>query len=106
MKPIPETFTANGFIHELVERTGDVAIFRRFKMGGGREHFETVVINRHNGFSIAGKDITPAETYPPAQQWGVRGWTFLDKDAAKAKMSDLLSKTSATPILGTSEWHK
>lgn len=76
MKPLDTTFTSNGFVHEQIERTGNFAIYRRFAVGGGQEHFETIRIRSHNGFKIP---------------WGTDGFTLLSIDLARAKLSTLLS---------------
>ncbi len=96
-KPIETTFTANGFIHEQVQRVGDIALYRRFKQGGGQEHFEVVRIKRHDGFKIPGTDkrAEPAETYPSNEKWGVDGFTFPDKDSAQAKFDGLAGLVKA-----------
>lgn len=90
-KPLRESFTESGFVHEILERTGDIAIFRRFKQGSSREHFEVIRVCKHNGFRINGVDIPPAETYPPTTQWGVNGWTLPDEESARAKAAELLA---------------
>lgn len=95
MKILPDSFTESGFVHELLERTGDVAVYRRFKTGGGPEHFEVIRVARHNGFKIANSIIPPAETYPPASQWGTNGWTYPDKEAARVKAHELMLAEAA-----------
>ena len=88
-KKLPPSFTKNGFTFEQVERRGDFAVFRKFKKRGFAHSFETVKINRHDGYTIAGKDIPPGECYPSSEQWGTHGFTFNDPIAALAKMAEL-----------------
>lgn len=95
MKTLDTSFTHNGFRHEQVVRRGRLAVFRRTK--GNQEHFETVRIQSHKGFKIAGKEFPPAETYPSSEMWGLNGWTFSDALKAREKMDDLeLQALSAT----------
>lgn len=91
MKPLPQTFTANGFVHEQLVREGNYAIYRRFKQGGGQEHFEVVRIRSHNGFKIPGtnKVALPAETYPGNEKWGVDGFMCPTIELARAKFDEL-----------------
>lgn len=91
MKPLPLTFTANGFVHEQLQREGMLAIYRRFKQGGGQEHFEVVRIRSHNGFKIPGtnKVALPAETYPGNEKWGSDGFTYPAIEDARAKFEEL-----------------
>lgn len=97
MNPIPTTFTGNGFVHEQIERVGSFAIYRRFKQGGGQEHFEVVRIRSHNGFTIPGtnKKAPAAETYPSNEKWGKDGWTFPTIDSAREKFGELCGKVAA-----------
>jgi len=88
-KKLSPLFDKNGFTFELVERRGDFAVFRKFKERGKSESFETVKITRHDGYTIAGKEIPPGECYPSSEQWGTHGFTFNDPIAALAKMAEL-----------------
>lgn len=76
-------------MHSLVRRVGNVAVYRRQKIGGKAVHFETVIIGRHNGYVIAGATIAPAETYPLSEQWGAKGFTFNDESKALSKAKQL-----------------
>lgn len=97
MKLLPKSFTAGGFNHEQVERSGDVALYRRWKQGGGREHFEVVRIKSHDGLLYPGaKERTaPAEYYPSAEKWGTIGWTYPELEAAQRKYDELCGRITA-----------
>ena len=41
-------------------------------------------------FQIDGRVVPPAEVYPRSEQWGVDGFTFTDRDAAFAKLRELV----------------
>ncbi len=83
MKQLPSTFTKSGFDHQLLLRIGDVAIYRRNRVKSAVVHFEVVRIGRHNGYELAGNHIPAAETYPGAEQWGSKGWTYSDESHAE-----------------------
>lgn len=89
MKLLETTFTKKGFVHTLVQRNGNVAVYRRQKIGGKAVHFETVIIGSHNGYVLAGVTMPPAETYPSSEQWGAKGFTFNDESKALSKAKQL-----------------
>ena len=84
MKKIEKEFTRSGFVHKLVKRRGQVAIYKRrgIKSESGDYHYEVVKISSHNGYKLGGQYIESAETYPGASLWGLQGWTYQDLDIA------------------------
>ena len=90
MKPLATSFTKKGFLHTQVMRAGNVAVYRRQRIGGKAVHFETVIVGSHNGYEIGGVTVEPAETYPSSERWGEKGFTFNDAQAALAKAQTLL----------------
>ena len=84
MKKLPVEFTKSGFNHRMVERTGMVAVYERWK-GGQPHHFETIRIREADEFVIEGKMIPAGERYPAAEQWGSLGWTFHTLSEARDK---------------------
>lgn len=90
MKTLPTKFTKNDFEFEQLQRTGDVAIYRKKRPNHSQWTFETIIVGRHNGFTLGGNHIAPAETYPSSEAWGASGWTYQDKACAFAKMDSLL----------------
>ncbi len=100
MKTLETTFTSSGFVHEQIVRDGNLAIYRRFKQVGGKEHFEVVRIRSHSGFKIPGteKMAEPAEMYPSGEQWGLNGWTYPDRESAETKFQELATAVSAVRL--------
>lgn len=90
MKLLPEQFTSGGFLHTQLDRQGTLAIYRRSK--GSHKHYEVIDIKSHNGYTIAGRFIEPAETYPSAEEWGQRGWTCDSWERADEKLKELQDK--------------
>jgi len=88
MKTLKTEFEASGFHHRQLFRTGDVAIYERWK-AQQRPHYEVVKIGSHNGYELAGNHIEAAETYPSAEQFGSRAWTYNDKQAALRRFNEL-----------------
>lgn len=88
-KPLPTAYRSHGFDYAQIKRVGDVAIFEQSKQGLSRTWFEVVCVQRHDGYSIAGNDIAPAETMPSASQWGRSGWTYRDRVTAELRFEHL-----------------
>lgn len=82
-RPLPTAFRSHGFDHAQIKRVGDVALFEQSKKGVSQTWFEVVIVQRHDGYSIAGNDIAPAETMPSASQWGRSGFTYRDRALAE-----------------------
>ena len=89
MKTLPKVLEQKGFTLKQIKREGDKAIYEQTKKGFAKKHYEVIRINRHNGYTLGGQFIAPAETYPGASQWGVNGWTCLDLKSAEAKYKKL-----------------
>ena len=94
MNLLPEKFTSLEFEHTLIERIGNVAIYRRQK-GTARPHFEVIKVQSHGAGerTFGGKtvQIEAGESYPTAARWGTEGWTYTDLDEAHAKFMQLAS---------------
>lgn len=78
MKTLPENFTTKGFEHRQLKRIGNIAIFERFQSKPEKCHYEVIRIQSHNGRTIAGNFIPPAEFYPSTSQWGSNGFTYTE----------------------------
>lgn len=85
-------FVKKGFKYTLVERKGDVAIYKQenAKIKAPRANYEVVQIKSHNGYEIGGSKIAAAEVYPGSTQWGLLGWTYQDLPAAKKRFKKLV----------------
>jgi len=83
--PIPPSFTKKGFCYRQVRRQGDVAIFEQTRKDSEFKRYEVVKIGRHNGYTMGGAYIAPAETYPGSSLWGITGWTCEDLSAANQR---------------------
>ena len=95
MKRLATDFNRNGFHHHQIARDGNIAIYRRERIGGKAEHYEVVRIVMRPATEIAGKAIGEREAYPPSEDWGVRGWTFLDSEGAWDKFRQLVRASEA-----------
>ena len=89
MKPLPTQFTKHGWQFQQIARSGNRAVFKKTK--GKASSFEVITIQQHNGYTIAGVTIPPAETYPSSEQWGTYGHTSITETAAMDRFHATLS---------------
>lgn len=97
-KPLLDEFTKNGFDHVRV-KTGDWTIknnkpesWQIWKRQGKTHktaHFEVVRVTKHDGYTLGGVFIEPAEVYPSASSWGTDGFTCPDFSKAFVKWREL-----------------
>ena len=87
-KPLKTQFTRKGFTHSLVKREGDKAIFCQ-KKGSKIYAYEVIVVRRHDGYTLAGNYIEPAETYPSDSEWGLFGFTYTKLEQAEEKFAKI-----------------
>ena len=90
MKELGTDFNRNGFRHHQVAREGMIALYRRERIGGRAEHYEVARIVVRKATEIFGEVIGEREAYPASEDWGVRGWTFLDSYGAWEKFRQLV----------------
>jgi len=66
----------------LFHREGHLAIFKGISRATGRENWEVIEIQSHNGLQM-GSNWVEAKEFPPSdEQFGVKGWTaFNEQDA-------------------------
>lgn len=92
-KPLADILKRQGFLYKRIKREGAWAIYEQFRKKNGKHPeksvgFELVRIGKHNGFTIAGIVIPPAETYPSTSMWGSHGWTYNTLAEAGAEMKN------------------
>ena len=93
-RPLPTRFRRDGFEYRQIAREGDAAIYEQTWSGCGEPSvcYEVIRIRRRDGFQINGRLVEPAEVYPSSGAWGVDGFTFTDKDAAFAKLREVVEQ--------------
>jgi hypothetical protein len=91
-KPLPVRFQHGGFNYREIARERNAAIYEQRWNGCSDPSvcYEVIRIRRRDGFQICGRFIQPAEVYPNSDAWGVDGFTLTDKDAAFAKLRELV----------------
>lgn len=96
MKRLLTEFTKLGWQFTQISRNGNVAIYRKKRIGGNAVSFEVVIVQSHDGFKVpkkegGKKDIPPSEFYPSSAQWGTLGWSYETLTSAQQKAASLLS---------------
>jgi len=93
-KRVATRFRRDGFEFRQIAREGDAAIYEQTWSGccDPSVCYELVRIRRHEGFQINGRFVEPAEIYPKADAWGVDGFTLTEKDAAFAKLREVVAR--------------
>ncbi len=95
-EPMPEVFTYDKFQFRLIDRAGDIAIYKK-QRGVRNISFEVVIIQKHPPATWPDGRITHArEALPASESWGEGGWTYPTVDRARRKMASLLSDLSTT----------
>ena len=93
-KPLPIRFRRGGFNYRQIARERDAAIYEQTWNGCSDPSvcYEVIRIRRRDGFQIDGRLVEPAEVYPRSGAWGVDGFTLTDKDAAFAKLREVVAQ--------------
>jgi hypothetical protein len=89
-KEIPSNFTLKGFQYKQQKRSGDVALYKQSK--DGRDYYEVIIIQRHDGYVIAGNKFEPSEFYPRSEDWGINGFSYSTLKEAENKFQCLIKK--------------
>ena len=91
-KPLPTLFRRDGFEYRQIARERDAAINEQTWSGCPEPSvcYEVIRIRRHDGFQVNGRFVEPAEIYPKAEAWGVDGFSLTNRDAAFAKLCELV----------------
>jgi len=90
-KTIPTSFKKKGFTYTQLKREGKKAIFEQTRPGSNIHNYEVVKIGKHNGYTMGGVAIEPAETYPGSSLWGITGWTCCSLEEATKRYEGLCS---------------
>ncbi len=94
---LPDNFRKNSFDYSLIERVGDVAIFKQYD---AREEidfvaYEVFEIRKQNDAEVFGKKILAKETCPSNGEWGNNAYTVYTIEQAKSKMKQILEVISS-----------
>lgn len=97
MKTVSKTFTRDGFTFRQIRRAGDLALYRKHKVGAGGniQSFEVIRIQKAtqpatlpSGATVQAGD----ELYPASSKWGKAGWTYQTEEQAQKAFEDRLEE--------------
>jgi len=93
-KRVATRFRRDGFEFRQIAREGEAAIYEQTWSGCAEPSvcYEVIRIRRRDGFQIDGRLVEPAEVYPSSGAWGVDGFTLTDRDAAFAKLREVVAR--------------
>lgn len=102
-KPLGNEVEQGGFLHKLVKRENDIAIFSKERIEKNWCDFyyagyEVIIIKRHNGYTLGGVYLPPSETYPCTSLFGILAWACMTLEAAEARFRWLKAKLAAREI--------
>lgn len=97
MRPLPANLKRDGFNLALVERAGNVAIYRQSKHGQSWERFEVIKIRSHRDKLIKGRPCPAAEVYPSSLR--VSGETERARDGRTRGGRDRAPSHSLQPLV-------
>ncbi len=89
--PLKKKFTKKVFTFTEIKRVKNFAIYKKQK---SKKIFtyEVIYITTHNGYEIAGNKIEPSEVYPSTNEWGWRGYTYLNLLDAESRMQKMIKE--------------
>lgn len=86
-------YAKNKYDFDIIHREGNLAIaFGRSRLSKA-DNWEVIHIQSHNGLTMGGVYMEPAEFAPSDSQWGVKGWTALNEADALRIFNSELAKT-------------
>lgn len=88
--PLPTEFEGRGgqkgFHFTLLDRQGDLALFKKHKEGHVSPFYELAVVQYQNEREMAGITISARQAMPSSESWGSQAWTFLTEADGRAAM--------------------
>jgi hypothetical protein len=90
MKKMDKEFSSRGFYFKQIHRESDFAIYERWHENSDKKHYEVVIIQSHNGYSIGDQSYPPSEFYPSSNSWGTDGFTCVSKEAAYKRLDEMI----------------
>jgi hypothetical protein len=88
-------------IFTQIKRSGNVAIYRRESVKGGKYGFEVVVLKHIKaGTPLPGNNVVQAdyESYPGKSAFGKTAWFCVNEAAAEDRFDRLVKNLSTTPV--------
>jgi len=82
MKPLTK-YAKNGYDFTIVKEKDGWAIAKGISRTTGRENWEVIEIQSHNGIMRGNNWVEPCYYPPSNNQWGVKGFTAVTQEQAE-----------------------
>ena len=89
MKILETQLRIGWFDMKQLKRVGNIAIYEASKRGK-ITHYETIIIQNHDGYEIAGHVIPPSEFYPKSEAFGDLAWCLPNINRAEEVFNQLV----------------
>ena len=87
-------------LFKQIKRVGDLAIYERtVEKTGLNDGYEVIKIGRHNGYTLGGQFVEPAETYPGSSQFGKSAWLCLNLNRAEQLFNEKVEEVKKVDAL-------
>jgi len=73
----------NGYDFTVIARNGDFALAKGISRISGRDNWEVIEVQSHNGIYMGDNWVDAKEFPPSSSQWGDKGWTGLNEGHAR-----------------------
>lgn len=77
-----QQYSKHKYDYQIIHREGNWAISYGKSRVSRADNWEVFEIQSHNGLTIGGVYMEPAEFVPNNSQWGSKGWTALNEKHA------------------------
>jgi len=84
MKKLPTCYHKNGYEFDLIERGGNIAIYRLSLDGEGKA-YEVFEVQQYAERIVKGTVIPSKEATPSNEQWGSKGFTYWSLEDAQKR---------------------
>lgn len=92
MKTLKPEFRRWGATYRIEERSGDVVLLSRLADTGKPTSFDVAIVQRHDGYEIAGRKVEASEFLPSSEAYGSLAWSYSNRAKAEAKFADERSR--------------
>lgn len=86
---------SDGWTFTITERIGDVALVSKAHPDVSRTAWEVHVVQRHDGYEIAGHKVEAAESLVAAGNFGKHAWAPADEASARVKFGEVVASEAA-----------
>jgi hypothetical protein len=77
-----EKYYKNGYDFTLIHREEDLAIALGKSRLTGRDNWEVIKVQSHNGIQMGENWVEACEYNPSNKKWGIQGWTAMNEKEA------------------------